>query len=509
MSRVSHSTAMTEAVEQMARSHLLRIDGQEDLCFALYRVSRGRSRKTALVYQLLLPDPGDRVVHGNVSFNPKFLERALGEAAKHGAGLALLHSHPGGVGWQGMSPDDVVAEHGNAGAVLGATGLPLLGLTLAGDFSWSARFWERVAPRKYERLWCGTVRILGERITVHYFDKLAPRPQATRSQLRTVSAWGRRSQDDLVRLRIGVIGAGSVGAVVADGLGRIGFEDIMVMDFDHIEEHNLDRLLYATKADIGKAKIEVLAEHLRQRSTAEKVFAETISAAIFEESGFRAALDCDLVISCVDRPWGRYVMNLIAYAHLVPVVDGGIAVRTNKHGELTAADWRSHIATVGRPCLHCLGQYEPSDVQLEREGFLDDPDYIQGLPRDHALKVKENVYAFALSCGSAQLLQMLAFAVAPLGRSNHGAQMYHFVGGFNEPPQMAGCKADCAFPKLIASGDSNGIQCTGIRKAHVLPVVKLKATSPNKARLSLAVASRRLRCLAARIYAAVRSKSRS
>lgn len=509
MSRISHSVAMTAEVEQMARSHLLRPDGQEDLCFALYRVSSGRSRKTALVYQLLLPDLGERVVHGNVSFNPQFLERALGDAAKQRAGLVLLHSHPDGIGWQGMSPDDVVAEQGNAGAVFGATELPLLGLTLAGDFSWSARFWERVAPRKYERLWCGTVRILGERITVHYFDKLAPKPQATRSQLRTVSAWGQRCQDDLVRLRIGVIGAGSVGAVVADGLGRIGFEDIVVMDFDHVEEHNLDRLLYATKADIGKAKIDVLAEHLRQRSTAEKVFVETISAAIFEESGFRAALDCDLLISCVDRPWGRYVMNLIAYAHLVPVVDGGIAVRTNKLGQLTAADWRSHIATVGRPCLRCLGQYEPSDVQLEREGFLDDPDYIQGLPRDHALKVKENVYAFALSCGSAQLLQMLAFAVAPLGRSNHGAQMYHFVGGFSEPPQMAGCKPDCAFPKLIASGDSNGIPCTGIRKTPTPPSVELQKTSPQSVRFSLASALSWLRNLAAAVGAVVRRKPHS
>jgi hypothetical protein len=64
---------------------------------------------------LILPLPGERNVHGNASFEPAFLERAMSEAAAEGAGLALLHSHPLGKGWQGMSRDDVRAEQGNAG----------------------------------------------------------------------------------------------------------------------------------------------------------------------------------------------------------------------------------------------------------------------------------------------------------------------------------------------------------------------------------------------------------
>ena len=73
-------------------------------------------------------------MHGNASFEPGFLERAMSEAAAAGAGLALLHSHPLGRGSQGLSRDDIAAEQGNAGAVFGATGLPCVGLTLAGDF---------------------------------------------------------------------------------------------------------------------------------------------------------------------------------------------------------------------------------------------------------------------------------------------------------------------------------------------------------------------------------------
>lgn len=174
MTRATHSIAMTSAVELAANRHLLRADGQEDLCFALWHPSDGQTRKSALINKLLLPKPGERAVHGNVSFEPTYFERAMATAAAENAGLALLHSHPAGRGWQGMSRDDIVAEQGNAGAVLGATRRPFLGLTLAGDGSWSGRFWERTAPRTFARRDCATVRVIGEKLVAHYYDRLAP-----------------------------------------------------------------------------------------------------------------------------------------------------------------------------------------------------------------------------------------------------------------------------------------------------------------------------------------------
>ena len=454
---------MTEEVDSQARSHLLRTDKQEDLCFALWHPSQGRSRTTALIKQLILPADGDRNVHKNASFNPAFFERALGAAAAAGAGVALLHSHPFGCGAQGMSPDDIAAEQRHAAAVFGATGMPFVGLTIAGDGAWSARFWQRTAPRTYERRWCSTVRVVGERLAVSYLDHLAPPPRATKMQIRTVSAWGEKCQADLVRLRVGVIGAGSVGGFVAESLARTGFEDVMVIDFDKIEDHNLDRLLYATPLDVGHLKAGTLSKRLRTIATAERFRAEDIDAAVFEESGFRAALDCDVLVACVDRPWGRHVLNLVAYAHLIPVVDGGIHVRRNRAGMLSAADWRAHTATVGRPCLQCLGQYDSGHVQTEREGNLDDPTYIDSLPTGHQLKARENVFAFSMACASLQTLQLLTLAIAPLGRSNPGAQRYHFVGGFMQPAEFGSCHPECLFPSFAARGEACGFQVTGSR----------------------------------------------
>jgi molybdopterin-synthase adenylyltransferase len=37
-------------------------------------------------------------------------------------------------------------------------------------------------------------------------------------------------------------------------------------------------------------------------------------------------------------------------------------------------------------------------VQTESEGWLDDPSYIEGLPKGHPIKARENVFVFSISC---------------------------------------------------------------------------------------------------------------
>jgi hypothetical protein len=115
---------------------------------------------------------------------------------------------------------------------------------------------------------------------------------------------------------------------------------------------------------------------------------------------------------------------------------------------------------MARAPLDVSGQYDPGLVQTEREGLLDDPTYIAGLPKDHPLKTRENVFAFSTSCAGMQMLQMLALSLAPLGQPNPGAQLYHFVGNITELPAYGSCHSECQFPSLVALGDDGGIPAT-------------------------------------------------
>lgn len=458
----SYSAALPSTVNDCAANHLLRKDRQEDLCFALWYPSRGQDRTTALIQTPILPEPGERSVHGNASFGPAYFERVLGIALKANAGIAFMHSHLS-PGWQGMSRDDVVAEKRIAAAVETATGLSLVGLTIGTDQSWSARFWEKTAPRTYERHWCQLVRVVGQQLKVTLHPDLATLPVFRPELTRTISAWGHEIQSYLSHLTVGVVGAGSVGSIVAESLARMGVGYIRLLDFDGVEMVNLDRLLFTSYRDavLRRSKVEVLANALRNNATANHFSVVPLEWSIAEEEGFRAALDCDVLFSCVDRPLPRSVLNFIAYAHLIPVIDGGIQVRvSDRTRKLTHADWRAHIATPTRPCLECLEQYDPGSVSADRDGFFDDQGYIAGLPNDHPAKRNENVFAFSLSDASFEVLQFLSMIVAPSGLSNPGAQMYHFVTADLEQDKREACTDNCLYPGYIARGDSATIKVT-------------------------------------------------
>jgi molybdopterin-synthase adenylyltransferase len=479
------SVALTTNLQKQLRSHLLQNSEQEDLCFALWYPSEGKLRLSALLCEMIIPQEGERLLHGNASVTPDYFERALGEAMANGAGLAFMHSHPV-PGWQGMSRDDIHTEEAMAAQAKSATGLPLLGMTIGSDGAWSARFWQRVGPGQYEKSWCQSVRVVGEEgLDVTFNDQILPPPKFREELKRTISVWGISNQQKIARLKVGVVGVGSVGSMVAETLARIGIQEISLIDFDVVEKHNLDRLLHAQKRDYleRNLKVEVVAAALKRSATAKRFTVNAIPYGVTELEGSRAALDCDVLFSCVDRPWGRYVLNLIAFAHLIPVVDGGIAVHTKENGSLQGADWQAHTAMPSRRCLECLGQYNSGFIELERRGFLDDPAYIQTLPREDGLQRNENVFPFSSNLASLQVLQMLSLVVRPLGISDAGTQQFHFVTGTMDTDPAGTCYDYCPFPSLIAKGDASGIQATGehpkareIRQSTRKPVSSLKST---------------------------------
>jgi hypothetical protein len=143
----------------------------------------------------------------------------------------------------------------------------------------------------------------------------------------------------------------------------------------------------------------------------------------------------------------------------------GIRVTTAGGNRLTGADWRAHVAAPTRQCLECLGQYDPGLVASEREGLLDDPSYIQGLPDDHPIRANQNVFAFSQAAASLEVLQMLSMVIAPSGVGDAGAQHYHFVTGHLDIDSYA-CTPHCPFSAdLLATGDSAAIPITGTHLA--------------------------------------------
>ncbi|MBL0269436.1 MAG: ThiF family adenylyltransferase [Chitinophagaceae bacterium] len=464
----TYSVALPSHINQQLMDHLKRDDGDEELCFALYNPSTGASRFSAIIDEIILPDEGDRQVHGNVSFNPEYLERSIQLAQIKQKGLAIIHIHPG-PGFQYMSRDDVRAESGIAGATKSVTGLPLLGMTAGIDGAWSARFWFRSKAKKrsYKNTWCESVRVIGDTLKIHFNNDLLKPSITEEALLRTISAWGRSVQEDISRLRIAIVGLGSVGSMVAECLARTGFARFVLIDFDRYEEKNRDRSMNVKRKHIGMLKVDVAGQAIKQNGTANRITVEKIPFSIYEESAFKAALNCDVVFSCVDRPHARQILNFIAYAHLIPVIDGGILVRTNKtNTRLVGADWK--IQTVGyeRPCLECLEQFTGSLANLDKEGLLDDPKYMQGADESiRRLVSNENVFAFSMNVASLEVLQLLSMIVLPQYQARLKQQFYHFTTHQFEDDHEKQCKDNCFYKGITGLGDNTGV----IMYMHIMP----------------------------------------
>jgi hypothetical protein len=355
-----------------------------------------------------------------------------------------------------MSADDVAAERDRlAGVVAGATGLPLVGMTRGTDGSWSARFWARYAPRAYQRLDARTVRVVGRALTITFHPGDVPAPP-TAALGETATVWGRIKHDDLVRVRVGIVGLGNVGSLAAEACSRMGMSRLTYIDHDMIEMRNLDRTHGASVADVVArlSKVAVAARATTISHTAHDVDLRLVQHSLLSAEGYGAALDCDVLLSCVDRPLPRHLLNAIAYSHLIPVVDGGILARVKPDGLPLHVDWRIQTAGPDRACLVCSGALRRSDVALDRDGKLDDPDYIAGLcEADRAVMSRRNVFPFGMSVAAHQVLQMVGMVTGLERVGGSGRQAYHGYPGEMVVEESGACEADCEYHSLLATAD--------------------------------------------------------
>ncbi len=108
--------------------------------------------------------------------------------------------------------------------------------------------------------------------------------------------------------RVVIFGIGGVGSFAAEALARSAVGEIVLVDFDDVCVTNANRQLHALRGNIGKAKVEVMAERLRAINPTATV---TAIPRFYEASASDELLSgrIDHVVDAID--------NLTAKAHLV------------------------------------------------------------------------------------------------------------------------------------------------------------------------------------------------
>ncbi len=74
---------------------------------------------------------------------------------------------------------------------------------------------------------------------------------------RQIRAFGKEGQQLISRLKVGIVGLGGTGSLIAEGLARLGVERFILVDADRVEETNRNRLLGLTENDVRNQSFKV------------------------------------------------------------------------------------------------------------------------------------------------------------------------------------------------------------------------------------------------------------
>src|SRR5260221_5078531 len=236
-------------------------DGNENAATLLCGMSDTAGERRLLVRRIV-PVPLDLYI-SRLSYHlevaPSFYNGVITECLRDHLTPVIVHSHPGHTeAWYSGSDD-----HGEKRL------LPTLASLLPGVLPASLVMTPTsVTGRVFLHsrfLSLSGLRVIGSPLTVYRFeipsdDKLSDIPEQFDRQVRS---FGKDGQRILGSLKIAVVGVGGIGSLVAEQLGRAGIGDILLIDNDNIEESNISRIFGATKRDIAREKVEVVARHLK------------------------------------------------------------------------------------------------------------------------------------------------------------------------------------------------------------------------------------------------------
>jgi hypothetical protein len=179
---------------------------------------------------------------------------------------------------------------------------------------------------------------------------------------RSIRAIGQAGQSVLSKLIVGIVGAGGTGSPTAQILTRLGIGTMLLFDDDNLEDTNVPRVVGSRMADVGQAKVKVLAEHLRAIGLGTTV--EPIQGSICRQDVAARLRDCDVIFSCVDKEMPRSILMAHHLHYLTPVIDLGVKIEAAD--QLIQEVWgRITTITPGAPCLFCRGRISAEGLRLE------------------------------------------------------------------------------------------------------------------------------------------------
>ena len=164
----------------------------------------------------------------------------------------------------------------------------------------------------------------------------------------TLDEVGREGQERLKAARILCVGAGGLGSPAALYLAAAGVGTLGLVDFDDVDESNLQRQVLYSTSDVGRPKIQAASERLRGLYPALNVEAHRVTLDARNARELIAAYD--VVLDGTDNFTARYLVNDAC------VLEG----KPNAFGSIFRFEGQASVfAMPDGPCYRCLHPEPP------------------------------------------------------------------------------------------------------------------------------------------------------
>jgi molybdopterin/thiamine biosynthesis adenylyltransferase/rhodanese-related sulfurtransferase len=159
---------------------------------------------------------------------------------------------------------------------------------------------------------------------------------------------GREGQDKLKAARVVMIGAGGLGSPVGLYLAAAGVGTLGIVDFDVVDESNLQRQVLHGTSDVGRLKLDSAAERIAEINP--NVTVERHEVRLSSDNALDVLGGYDLIVDGTDNFPTRYLVNDACVLLGIPYVYGSIFRFDGQVSVFAAKDG---------PCYRCLFRQPP------------------------------------------------------------------------------------------------------------------------------------------------------
>jgi hypothetical protein len=184
---------------------------------------------------------------------------------------------------------------------------------------------------------------------------------------RQIRLFGEEGQRLIQKMRVGIVGLGGAGSILAELLARLGVSDFVLMDPDRVERSNLPRLVASRFTDAiwpRKKKVDLAARNIWRANRRAQI--RKVAGSIGTQENAGKLLDCDFIFLAADQMTARLAFNSIVHQYLIPGVQVGARVVTDPAlGEILDVYAVSRPVNPSTGCLWCNGLIDPTKLQSE------------------------------------------------------------------------------------------------------------------------------------------------